>query len=84
MPGVIIILLVLVVVIPVGFLITMGVVAAVLSWTVKTEVDDDFVGHRGSGRQPDVTAAAPRPPRSVNLTSLTVREETIDAADDCR
>ena len=37
------ILLVLLVAIPVGFLITMGIVALVLSWTVKTEVDDDFV-----------------------------------------
>ena len=43
MPGVIMILLVLLVAIPVGFLITMGIVALVLSWTVKTEVDDDFV-----------------------------------------
>jgi len=42
-PGVIMILLVLLVAIPVGFLITMGIVALVLSWTVKTEVDDDFV-----------------------------------------
>jgi hypothetical protein len=42
-PGVIIILFVLIVAIPVGFLITMGIVAWVLSWTVKSEVDDDFV-----------------------------------------
>ena len=44
MPGVIIILLVLLVAIPVGFLVTMSVVAAVLSWAVKSEVDDDFAG----------------------------------------
>jgi hypothetical protein len=42
--GAIIIILVLVVAIPVGFLVTMGIVAGVLGWTVKTEVDDDFAG----------------------------------------
>lgn len=44
MPGVIIILLVLVVAIPVGFLVTMSIVAAALGWAVKSEVDEDFAG----------------------------------------
>ncbi len=44
MPGVIIILFVLIVAIPVGFLITMSVVAGVLGWVVKSEVDEDFEG----------------------------------------
>jgi len=43
-PGVIIILLVLLVAIPVGFLMTMSLVAASLSWTVKSEVDDLYAG----------------------------------------
>jgi hypothetical protein len=42
--GPIIIILVLLVVIPVGFLITMSIVAGVLGATVKQEVDDDFEG----------------------------------------
>ncbi len=44
MPGAVIIILVLVVVIPVGFLITMTGVAALLGWVIKDEVDDDFEG----------------------------------------
>ena len=44
MAGAIVIILVLVLGIPVAFLVTMGIVAAVLSWTIKTEVDDDFAG----------------------------------------
>ena len=44
MPGVIIIILVLVVAIPVGFLVTMSLVAAVLGWAVKSEVDDLYAG----------------------------------------
>ena len=44
MPGAIIIILVLVIGIPVAFLITMGIVAGVLSFVIKTEVDDDFAG----------------------------------------
>jgi hypothetical protein len=43
-PGVIIILFVLVVAIPVGFLVTMSLVAAVLGWAVKSEVDDLYAG----------------------------------------
>jgi hypothetical protein len=43
-PGVIIILLVLLVAIPVGFLITMSIVAGMLGWVIKSEVDEDFVG----------------------------------------
>jgi len=43
-PGAVIIILVLVVVSPVGFLITMTGVAALLGWVVKDEVDDDFEG----------------------------------------
>jgi len=43
-PGVIIVLLVLLVAIPVGFLMTMTVVAGVLGWTVESEVDAAFVG----------------------------------------
>jgi hypothetical protein len=42
--SVVIIVLVLVVVIPVGFLITMSLVAGVLGWTLKTQVDDAFEG----------------------------------------
>lgn len=44
MPGVIIILLVLLVVIPVGFLMTMSLVAAVLGWAVGSEVDETYAG----------------------------------------
>jgi hypothetical protein len=43
-PGVIIILFVLVVAIPVGFLVTMSIVAMVLGWVIKDEVDEDFAG----------------------------------------
>jgi hypothetical protein len=43
-PGVVIIVLILVVAIPVGFLITMTLVAALLGHVVKTEVDEDFEG----------------------------------------
>jgi hypothetical protein len=43
-PGAVIIIFVLVVVIPVGFLITMTGVAALLGWVVKDEVDADFEG----------------------------------------
>lgn len=56
MPGVIIILIVLLVAIPVGFLMTMTVVAGVLGWTVESEVDAANVGtehydlaHPGAG-----------------------------------
>jgi hypothetical protein len=42
--GAIIILVVLLVVIPVGFLVTMSLVAGVLGSTVKDEVDDAFEG----------------------------------------
>lgn len=44
MPGVIIILLVLLVVIPVGFLMTMSLVAAALGWAVESEVDETYAG----------------------------------------
>ena len=44
MPGVIIIVLVLVVGIPVAFLVTMSLVAGLLGWSVKSEVDDNFAG----------------------------------------
>ena len=44
MLGVLIIILVLVVAIPVGFLVTMSLVAAVLGWAVKSEVDDLYAG----------------------------------------
>ena len=39
MLGAVIIVLVLVIAIPVGFLMTMSIVAAVLGWTVGDEVD---------------------------------------------
>jgi hypothetical protein len=39
-----IIVLVLVVVIPVGFLVTMSLVAGVLGWVTKTEVDEAHAG----------------------------------------
>lgn len=44
MPGVVLIILVLVVVIPVGFLMTMSVVAGLLGWTVEDEVDAAYEG----------------------------------------
>ncbi len=44
MPGAIVIVVVLLVVIPVGFLITMSLVAAVLGWTLKAEVDEAYEG----------------------------------------
>ena len=44
MPGALIIVFVLLVAIPVGFLMTMSVVAGVLGWTVESEVDDAHVG----------------------------------------
>ena len=44
MPGAIVIILVLVIGIPVAFLITMAIVAAVMSYVIKTEVDEDFEG----------------------------------------
>jgi hypothetical protein len=37
-PGVLIILFILLVAIPVGFLMTMAIVAGVLGWTVESEV----------------------------------------------
>lgn len=43
MIGAILIILVLLVAIPVGFLMTMALVAAVLGWSIGTEVDDRFV-----------------------------------------
>jgi flagellar biosynthesis component FlhA len=43
-PGAVIIVLVLVIGIPVAFLITMGVVALVLGWTITSEVDEAFEG----------------------------------------
>jgi hypothetical protein len=42
--SVVLIVIVLLVVIPVGFLITMSGVAALLGWVTKTEVDDAFEG----------------------------------------
>jgi hypothetical protein len=44
MVGALVIAVVLVVVIPVGFLITTGIVAALLGQTVKTDVDKRFEG----------------------------------------
>ena len=44
MPGVVIIILVLLIAIPVGFLMTMSIVAAVLGWTVGDEVDQTYAG----------------------------------------
>ena len=44
MPGVLIILFVLLIAIPVGFLMTMTLVAAVLGWTVGAAVDDAYIG----------------------------------------
>jgi hypothetical protein len=42
--GAIAIIIVLVVVIPVGFLITMSIVAGGLGWALKDEVDDAYAG----------------------------------------
>lgn len=42
--SVVIIVFVLVVGIPVGFLVTMSVVAGVLGWATKTEVDERYAG----------------------------------------
>jgi hypothetical protein len=42
MVGALIIAFILVVAIPVGFLITTGILAAVLGYTVKTDVDKRF------------------------------------------
>ncbi|HEY6533309.1 MAG TPA: hypothetical protein VIY72_13450 [Acidimicrobiales bacterium] len=44
MPGVVIILLVLVVAFPVVFLVSMSVVAGLLGWAVKDEVDEAYAG----------------------------------------
>lgn len=44
MVGVVIIVLVLVVAIPVGFLMTMSIVAGVLGWSVEDEVDLAYAG----------------------------------------
>jgi hypothetical protein len=43
-PGAIVIILVLVIGIPVAFLITMGIVALVLGYVIKDEVDEGFEG----------------------------------------
>ena len=44
MLGAAIIILVLVIAIPVGFLMTMSIVAGVLGWTVGDEVDQTYAG----------------------------------------
>jgi hypothetical protein len=44
MLGAVIIILVLVIAIPVGFLMTMSIVAGVLGWTVGDEVDQTYAG----------------------------------------
>ncbi|MEI7622456.1 MAG: hypothetical protein WCJ88_02760 [Actinomycetes bacterium] len=44
MIGAVIIVLVLVIAIPVGFLMTMSVVAGVLGWSVEDEVDQTYAG----------------------------------------
>lgn len=44
MAGAILIILVLVVAIPVGFLMTMTLLAGVLGWSVESEVDDTWAG----------------------------------------
>ena len=44
MVGAVIIILVLVIAIPVGFLMTMSVVAGVLGWSVGDEVDETYAG----------------------------------------
>jgi hypothetical protein len=42
--GAVIIILVLVIAIPVGFLMTMSIVAGVLGWSVEDEVDVTYAG----------------------------------------
>lgn len=42
--GAVIIILVLVIAIPVGFLMTMSIVAGVLGWSVGDEVDVNYAG----------------------------------------
>jgi hypothetical protein len=42
--SIVVIVLVLVVAIPVGFLMTMALVAGVLGWLTKAQVDDAYVG----------------------------------------
>lgn len=42
--SVVLIVLVLVVVIPVGFLVTMSLVAGVLGWVTKDQVDEAYAG----------------------------------------
>ena len=81
------IVLVLLVVIPVGFLITMSGVAALLGWVTKSQVDAAFEGTEdlAISREPSTTPPDRRPPRSVVhpkviAASTTVREETIDGA----
>lgn len=44
MAGAILIIVALVVVIPVGFLMTMTLVAGLLGWSVESEVDDTWAG----------------------------------------
>ena len=44
MLGAVIIVLVLLIAIPVGFLMTMSIVAGVLGWTVGDEVDQTYAG----------------------------------------
>ena len=44
MIGAVIIVLVLVIAIPVGFLMTMSIVAGVLGWSVEDEVDVTYAG----------------------------------------
>lgn len=44
MAGAILIIVALIVVIPVGFLMTMSLVAGLLGWSVETEVDDTWAG----------------------------------------
>ena len=44
MPGVLVILIVLLIAIPVGFLLTMSLVAAVFGWSIGAEVDAAFEG----------------------------------------
>jgi len=44
MLGTVIIILVLLIAIPVGFLMTMSIVAGVLGWSVEDEVDVNYAG----------------------------------------
>ena len=44
MLGAVIIVIVLLIAIPVGFLMTMSIVAGVLGWTVGDEVDQTYAG----------------------------------------